>query len=151
LIREKLRLILTYLINYFEAFSSIIKLLCIYKLIIFKAPSLEAIISNLEKDGSDWAKQQIKILGQMSPTALKIAFKQFQLGARKNLKECLDMEYKLMLPVFCHYTDLAEGIRALIIDRDNNPKWRPDSIDKVDEQLIDSYIHSNEEKLILPD
>jgi enoyl-CoA hydratase/carnithine racemase len=112
---------------------------------------LEAIISNLENDGSDWSKQQIKILGQMSPTTLKMVFVQFQLSSPKSLKECLEMEYQIMLRTWRRH-DTLEGIRALLVDKDNRPNWKPESIAKVDDALIDWYFkpQPTDDKLILP-
>lgn len=50
---------------------------------IFNASSLEEIIQNLEKDNSDWSKQQLKLLAKMSPTSLKVAVRQLELGSKK--------------------------------------------------------------------
>lgn len=118
----------------------------------FKESSFEKILSNLEKDGSDWAKQQLKLMSKMSPSSLKVAIKQLELGAQKNLKECLEMEYQLCLR-FTSQNDFAEGVRAILIDRGDTPKWKPDSHDKVDQSLVDWYFKPlpNDEKLVLPD
>jgi hypothetical protein len=106
----------------------------------------------LEKDGSDWAKQQLKLMTKMSPTSLKVAIKQMDFGARKSLRECLEMEYQLCLR-FTSQHDFMEGVRALLIDRGDTPKWKPDSHSKIDDAMIEWYFKPlpEDEKLELPD
>jgi len=48
----------------------------------------------LEEDGSDWAKEQLKIIQSVSPTSLKIAHKQLTLGESLPLDDCLEMEFR---------------------------------------------------------
>ena len=88
----------------------------------------------------------------MSPSALKIAVRQMQEGATKNLRECLEMEYQLCLR-FTSQNDFMEGVRAVLIDRGSTPKWKPESIEKVDQALVDWYFKPlpSDEKLELPD
>lgn len=113
---------------------------------------MEEILSNLEKDGSDWAKQQLKLMAKMSPTSLKVAIRQMREGARKNLKECLEMEYQLCLR-FTSQNDFMEGVRTVLIDRGDTPKWKPDSYQKIDDSLVDWYFKPlpEDEKLVLPE
>ncbi len=47
---------------------------------VFQASNLEEIYERLEKDNSEWAHQQIKLLNKMSPTSLKVAIKQLNIG-----------------------------------------------------------------------
>lgn len=49
---------------------------------------------NLEKENSDWAKEQLNIMRGMSPTSLKIAHRQLSLGESLPLDECLEMEFR---------------------------------------------------------
>lgn len=114
--------------------------------------SFDRIIANLNKDGSDWAKQQLKQMTKMSPTSLKVAVRQMEEGARRNLRECLEMEYQLCLR-FTSQSDFMEGVRAVLIDRGDTPKWKPDSVEKVDQALVDWYFKPlpNDDKLVLPD
>lgn len=102
------------------------------------ASSIEEIYSNLKNDGSDWAKRQLKVMSKMSPTSLKVAIKQMELGSRKNLKECLEMEYQLCSR-FTRKNDIFEGVRAMLVDKDYKPKWNPSSHDKIDDQQIEWY------------
>jgi 3-hydroxyisobutyryl-CoA hydrolase len=117
----------------------------------FNESRLEKIIENLEKENSDWSKQQLKLLSKMSPSSLKVAIKQLEVGLNKSLKECLEMEYQLCLR-FCSKNDFSEGVRAVLIDRGDKPKWSPASLNDIDDKLIDWYFKplSEDDKLILP-
>uniref|UniRef100_A0A9J8AXN4 3-hydroxyisobutyryl-CoA hydrolase n=1 Tax=Cyprinus carpio carpio TaxID=630221 RepID=A0A9J8AXN4_CYPCA len=62
---------------------------------LFSAGSVEEIMENLKKDGSAFALKQTETLSKMSPTSLKLTFRQIQEGARMSLQEVLVMEYRL--------------------------------------------------------
>ena len=72
---------------------------------------------------SEWAAKTIKTLSKMSPTSLAVSHEQLVQGVGKDLKECLIMEYRVSQR--CMAADFQEGIRALLVDRDNNPIWAP--------------------------
>lgn len=50
---------------------------------------------------------------------------------------------------FCENHDFHEGCRAILIDKDRNPKWKPSSISEVTEQIVDSYFGPVEVELDL--
>ncbi|KAG4074273.1 hypothetical protein HA402_008682 [Bradysia odoriphaga] len=104
----------------------------------FDASTVEGIIANLEKDGSEWALKTKETLSKMSPTSLKVTLKQLSLGAKLTLAECLQMEFRLGN----HHvrdSDFAEGVRALLIDKDNQPKWKPPTLAEVTNDRVDSF------------
>jgi 3-hydroxyisobutyryl-CoA hydrolase len=102
----------------------------------FSAKTVEEIIENLRSDGSEWANTTISMMNKMSPTSLKITKEQLERGGQMdNLKDCLRMEYRLTQRV----TDFGEGIRALIIDKDQNPKWQPKRLQDVSEAYVESF------------
>ncbi|CAF0746330.1 unnamed protein product [Brachionus calyciflorus] len=114
--------------------------------------SLEQIIESLESDGSEWAKQQLKLLSKMSPTSLKLTMKQLELGANLTLKEAFELEYQLCLRFTSFKSDFLEGVRCVLVDRGDTPKWNPPTIDKVDEKLVNWFFNpqSSDLKLDLP-
>jgi 3-hydroxyisobutyryl-CoA hydrolase len=61
----------------------------------FGPNTLEGIIEALRTDGSDWAKQQLEMLHKMSPTSMKVTIRQLEEGGKLNLKEDLEMEYRI--------------------------------------------------------
>ncbi|XP_074599436.1 3-hydroxyisobutyryl-CoA hydrolase, mitochondrial-like isoform X2 [Brevipalpus obovatus] len=105
------------------------------------AESVEQIFENLKKDQSDWAKQQLEVLSKMSPTSLKVTFKAFHDGAKMSLPECLKMEYRIASQMMYQH-DFFEGVRAQLIDKDRNPKWKPDRLEEVTEDHVNLYFSS---------
>ncbi|OXA59558.1 3-hydroxyisobutyryl-CoA hydrolase, mitochondrial [Folsomia candida] len=104
----------------------------------FNAGSVEEIISNLNKSGSEWGKKTAENLGKMSPTSLKISLKLLEVGATLDLQECLQIEYRLTQRC-CEDHDFIEGVRALLVDKDQNPKWKPNTLEGVTNATVDKY------------
>lgn len=90
----------------------------------FGQPSLAAIRAALEAEGSGWAKEQLATLARMSPTSLAVTFELLRRGATMSLADCLAMELALTRTVTAH-PDFAEGVRAVLVDKDNAPRWAP--------------------------
>lgn len=117
---------------------------------IFDPDRLEDIIHLLKADNSEWAQNQLKLLSKMSPTSLKVAVRQLKVGKTLSLKECLELEYQLCLR-FTMGSDFVEGVRALLVDKDNKPSWMPKKIEQVDQPTIEWYFSPQKEddKLVL--
>jgi enoyl-CoA hydratase len=104
---------------------------------LFGGPSVEAIFADLEADGSDWAKAQLATLKSKSPQTMKVAFRQLSLGgAMTAFADNMAMEYRIGSRVVRSH-DFLEGVRAVIIDKDNAPRWSPASLAEVSETLLD--------------
>lgn len=104
----------------------------------FDGDTVEEIFENLHFDGSDWAMETIRAMNKLSPTALKVSHRSFTLGKKMSLHECLKMEYR----VACHHftkSDLKEGVRAMLIDKDFKPKWKPKKISEVKDDHVDRF------------
>uniref|UniRef100_A0A8C9TMX4 3-hydroxyisobutyryl-CoA hydrolase n=1 Tax=Scleropages formosus TaxID=113540 RepID=A0A8C9TMX4_SCLFO len=104
---------------------------------LFEASSVEGIQENLKQDGSAFAQKQAETLAKMSPASLKITFRQLQAGATMSLQDVLVMEYRLSQACM-RGKDFYEGVRAVLIDKDQNPRWQPSSLKDVTEQFVDS-------------
>lgn len=75
----------------------------------FAGNTMEEIMSLLEKDGSDFAKNTIKTLSHMSPTSMKVSLKLLQMGSKKNsLLDCLEVEYRVAVACLANH-DFIEG------------------------------------------
>ncbi|XP_062519631.1 3-hydroxyisobutyryl-CoA hydrolase, mitochondrial-like [Corticium candelabrum] len=107
----------------------------------FESNSLEGIMDALHADGSDWAKEQLVTLNKMSPTSMKVTIRELEEGRRLNLKEDLEMEYRISQR-FMDGNDFFEGVRAVLVDRDNSPKWKPSSISAVTQDEVGTYFQS---------
>ncbi|XP_029169426.1 3-hydroxyisobutyryl-CoA hydrolase, mitochondrial isoform X2 [Nylanderia fulva] len=102
----------------------------------FSAPSVEEIIERLKKDNSEWAQKNVKILLKMSPSSLKISKKAIDEGNGKSLAECLEIEYRLAYTSLIRDGDFYEGVRALLLDKDQKPMWKPPSLTDVTDEYV---------------
>jgi len=104
---------------------------------IFALESVEAIIAALKADGSDWANAQLATLATKSPQTLKVAFRQLREGAlMQSFADEMRQEYRIGARAV-HRHDFLEGVRALIVDKDNKPQWNPPSLAGVTDALLD--------------
>ncbi|XP_059277787.1 3-hydroxyisobutyryl-CoA hydrolase-like protein 5 [Lycium ferocissimum] len=108
----------------------------------FSKDSMEEIMKSLEvearKVGNDWIIAVLEGLKESSPTGLKITLRSIREGRKQTLSECLKRELRLTTNILRTIIsgDIYEGIRAVLIDKDNSPKWYPPTLEKVkDEQL----------------
>ncbi|XP_069010989.1 3-hydroxyisobutyryl-CoA hydrolase, mitochondrial [Embiotoca jacksoni] len=108
---------------------------------LFSSSSVEGIMHNLQADGSEFAKKQAEILSKMSPTSLKITHKQLQEGGALSLEDVLVMEYRLSQACM-RGCDFHEGVRAVLVDKDQNPKWNPPTLEEVSDQSLDQCFSS---------
>lgn len=104
---------------------------------LFNKASVAEILAALEADGSDWAKKQLSILSTKSPFALKATFRQLQLGAQLEFDRCMQIEWRATQRIGMT-PDFAEGVRAVIVDKDNAPKWAAASVADVDPAEVDA-------------
>ncbi|XP_002712386.2 3-hydroxyisobutyryl-CoA hydrolase, mitochondrial [Oryctolagus cuniculus] len=107
----------------------------------FSASTVEQITENLRQDGSPFALEQLKVLNKMSPTSLKIALRQLTEGSSKTLEEVLTMEYRLSQACMGSH-DFHEGVRAVLIDKDQNPKWKPATLKEVTDEDLNNHFKS---------
>lgn len=111
----------------------------------FGAPTVEEIVQRLEADGSEWALGTLKLLKPVSPLSLKVSKRLLERGAGLTLGECLQMELRLATR-HAEKSDFAEGVRALLIDRDNAPKWEFESLAAVPEDRVEAFYAPFEQK-----
>jgi enoyl-CoA hydratase len=84
-----------------------------------------------------------------SPTSLKLALAQIRLGARSDFEACMRTEFRIVSRlVRCH--DFYEGIRAVIIDKDQAPHWQPSALAGVGEAEIARHFAPLAVELDLP-
>jgi len=104
---------------------------------IFALDSVEQIFAALESDTSAWAKAQLATLRTKSPQTLKVTFRQLREGARMtSFADEMRQEYRIAARV-CARHDFQEGVRAVVIDKDNAPRWNPATLEGVTEALLD--------------
>lgn len=105
---------------------------------LFAPDRLEDILAGLQADGSEWAARQIETLRGKSPQACKVSLRLLDEGARmQDFADEMRMEYAVASHVVQRH-DFVEGVRALLIDKDQQPRWRPEKPDRVTDHLIDT-------------
>ena len=105
---------------------------------LFASDTVEAIFAALEADGSDWALSQLATLKTKSPQSLKVTLRQLRLGAAlPSFAANMAMEYRLGGRVVRTH-DFQEGVRAVVVDKDNAPNWSPADLSGVSEADIDA-------------
>jgi len=100
--------------------------------------SLESEIANNANGAAVWAQKERDTLGTKSPQTCKVALR--QLATSRTLPTFADnmaMEYRIGARVLTR-PDFAEGVRAVIVDKTNDPKWDPATPQDVSEELLDS-------------
>jgi len=105
---------------------------------LFASDRLEDIVAALDADDSDWALKERATLGTKSPQTCKVALR--QIAAARELDDFADnmaMEYRIGSRVLVR-PDFAEGVRALIVDKTNDPHWQPPTPEGVTEDMLDA-------------
>ncbi|RAU22011.1 enoyl-CoA hydratase/isomerase family protein [Paramagnetospirillum kuznetsovii] len=89
----------------------------------FGQDSLDAVFAALEAESDPFAAETLAALRAKSPHLVAVSFEMIKRGRTMGFDECMRMEFRLALALAPAH-DFVEGIRALLIDRDNAPKWR---------------------------
>ena len=114
----------------------------------FASDRYEDILSSLKADGGEWASKQLAVLAGKSPQTCKVGLRQLHESlACADFADNMVMEYRIASRVLT-LPDFAEGVRALIVDKDNAPRWRPATPDGVTDAMLDDIFAplSNEEE-----
>jgi enoyl-CoA hydratase len=104
---------------------------------LFIGSSVEAIVEELGVDGSEWALRQREIIARKCPATLKVALRLIREGRRRTrFAEEMQVEYRVAARM-CRRHDFIDGVRALIVDKDNAPRWDPPDLAGVTPALLD--------------
>jgi enoyl-CoA hydratase len=97
---------------------------------LFAGNRVEDILARLEAEAvaggpdSAWTEKTAATIRTKSPLSLKIALEQMRRGAAWSFEMCMQAEFRIVSRVV-HGRDFYEGVRAVIIDKDNAPRWQP--------------------------
>jgi enoyl-CoA hydratase len=104
---------------------------------LFASDRLEDILDALSLDGSDWAAKELATLESKSPQTMKVALRQLADGTNiPDFATEMKQEYAIGARVVMMH-DFLEGVRAVIIDKDNRPHWHPPTAIQVSDELLD--------------
>ncbi len=105
---------------------------------LFASDRYEDILAALAAEGDDWSLATLKTLGTKSPQTCKVVLRLLDEAAGiEDFAEEMALEYRIGARVLAR-PDFVEGVRALIVDKDNAPRWNPATPDAVDAAMIDA-------------
>ncbi|MHA7601496.1 enoyl-CoA hydratase/isomerase family protein [Alicycliphilus sp. T452] len=111
----------------------------------FALDGVPAIVAALERADDDWARATAATLRKRSPLMLHVVLEQIRRARAMGLADDLRMERDMVR--HCFYlrpgeSETLEGIRALAVDKDQNPAWRPARIEDVSPELVQAFFKS---------
>ncbi|MEC6743032.1 crotonase [Pseudomonas sp. 1239] len=108
----------------------------------FALPDVASIIEQLRAvtvgDSHEWALKTADLLATRSPLAMAVTLEMLRRGRHLSLEDCFAMELHLDRQWFEH-GDLIEGVRALIIDKDKQPRWNPATVAELSRSRVDQF------------
>jgi enoyl-CoA hydratase len=107
----------------------------------FTGDTVEAILAALDESaskGSAFAGEAASALRTKSPTSLKVTLAALDLGRGLEFEEAMQLEYRICSRIIRGH-DLYEGIRAQVIDKDRNPRWRPQELGSVSAEAVEAH------------
>jgi enoyl-CoA hydratase len=102
---------------------------------LFEGNTVEDVLAALDADASEFAKATATTIRLKSPTSLKLALAQMRAGAKLSFEGCMQTEFRIVSRVI-HGHDFYEGVRAVIVDKDNAPQWRPAALAEVSDAEV---------------
>jgi len=108
---------------------------------LFCADQVIDVLTALLADGSDWALKQHALIETKSPTSAAVALRQMRDGAQADFDACMKIELRAVTRLM-QLDDFYEGVRAIIIEKDNQPKWSPARHQHVTAAQIDAIFAS---------
>ena len=116
---------------------------------LFNARDLNHLVDNLQKAApqSQFAADCLATIRKASPTSLAITFRQMRHGRELSFHDAMILEYRIVSRIL-DATDFYEGVRAVIIDKDQAPKWSPARIEEIRSETIDAYFKPLAQELV---
>jgi enoyl-CoA hydratase len=112
---------------------------------LFSHDRVEDILAALSREsgtGSDqaqWSAATLQTIRSRSPTSLRLALAQMRAGRFRSFEDCMTLEFRIVSRIVYGH-DFYEGVRAVIVDKDNAPAWRPATLEAVTDTAVASYL-----------
>jgi enoyl-CoA hydratase/carnithine racemase len=109
----------------------------------FSLPNVEAMATSLRNDGSEWAHATLQHLQGNSPLMMKVTLRQIRMARHMGLAEVFRLERNLVRQCFAlrkgAASETVEGVRALAVDKDHQPRWNPATLAEVSPAQVDAF------------
>jgi enoyl-CoA hydratase len=111
---------------------------------LFAGEHVEDILAALDREArsesavADFAGKTAEIIRAKSPTSLKLALAQIRTGKSLAFEACMQTEFRIVSRII-HGRDFYEGVRAVIVDKDNAPRWQPSTLQEVTQAEIERH------------
>jgi enoyl-CoA hydratase len=106
----------------------------------FAFDDVPAILAALRSEGSDFAREAVATIEQRSPTSLVVTLALLRLARKsETLRACLDREYVAACQTLRGH-DFYEGVRAAVIDKDRQPRWKPGTLGEVTPAMLEAHV-----------
>ena len=123
---------------------------------LFAGAQVEGILDALDREAAspcadaEWAANTAATIRTKSPLSLKLALAQVRRGKNWDFETCMRAEFRIVSRII-HGHDFYEGVRAVIVDKDNKPQWNPKTLAAVSEAEVERYFASlGGDELALP-
>src|SRR5262249_36117877 len=105
----------------------------------FGGDTIEEIVARLAMEKTPWAEETMAVLQRKSPPSLKAPLRRLRLGAAlRDFAAAMRMEYRMALHTVAGH-DFYEGVRAVVIEKDQAPRWQPATLAEVPDDLVGRY------------
>lgn len=122
---------------------------------LFAGSEVERILDALDREAAsagaaDWAATTAAIIRTKSPLSLKLALAQVRRGKEWDFETCMRAEMRIVSRIV-HGHDFYEGVRAVIVDKDNRPRWQPATLAELSDAEVERHFASlGAGELVLP-
>ena len=106
--------------------------------ICFSLNSIDAIITALKNRGDAGSKDSLNLLDRCSPTSLRVTFEHMRRMRGKSIADVLKEDWRISQHMMAS-NEFFEGVRALLIDRDNKPDWQPPHLSRVTGEAVKQF------------
>jgi enoyl-CoA hydratase/carnithine racemase len=104
----------------------------------FRHDDVQSIASSLAEDPSPFAQKTLGAMNKRSPLMMCVTLSQLRRGVNMSVADCLRMERTMVRRSF-ENGEVLEGIRSVVIDKDNSPKWMPPTLIEVTTAMVEHF------------
>lgn len=105
--------------------------------------TMQEIAASLAQDGSDWARETLQQMAGHSPLMMGVTLEQIRRARSMPLADVFRMERTMVRHCFQlrkgAESETVEGVRALVVDKDHQPRWQPASLDEVSPAMVEAF------------